>query len=143
MSALPTIIKRYTNRKLYDTSTKRYIALEDIARRIRQGGAVQVIDDVSGEDITTLTLMQIIVEQEKKQAGFLPGTFLAELIRVGGQKMSEMRQIFSIPPLEIPSAIEGQVSKFLQEHELPTRQDLDALKVKLDELDQKISTLPK
>lgn len=144
MNDLPTVvIKRYANRKLYDTSVKRYIALEGIALRIRQGEIVQVIDDVSGEDITTLTLMQIIMEQEKKQAGFLPGSFMVGLIRAGGQTLSEVRQALSFPPLDIPAALEQHISKFLHEHDIPTRADLDTLKVMLDELDQKISALPK
>ena len=142
MNELPTVvIKRYANRKLYDTSAKRYITLEGIAFRIRQGGAIQVIDDVSGEDITTLTLMQIIMEQEKKQAGFLPGTFLAGLIQAGGHTMTELRQVLSSTALEIPAALEQQISRFLHDHDIPTQEDLEALKGKLDELDIKISNL--
>lgn len=141
MTDQPTIIKRYANRKLYDTSAKRYIALDSIAEGIRQGKTVQVMDEVTGEDITSLTLMQIIMEQEKRQAGFLPLAFLAGLIRAGGQKVSEMRQALPLPAVDLSTVLEQQVSKFLKEHDIPTRDDLEALKGMLDELDRKISAL--
>ena len=59
------IIKRYPNRKLYDTAAKQYVSLDGIAAMIRRGDEVQVVDHATGEDLTTLTLTQIIVEQEK------------------------------------------------------------------------------
>ena len=66
------VIKRYPNRKLYDTTAKQYVSLEGIADLVRQGAEVQVVDHATGEDLTTLTLTQIIVEQERLQSGFLP-----------------------------------------------------------------------
>ena len=66
------VIKRYPNRKLYDTESKRYITLDGIARLIRKGEEVQVIDHTTDEDLTAVTLTQIIFEQEKKKGGFLP-----------------------------------------------------------------------
>ena len=62
---MPTIIKRYPNRKLYNTETKRYITLDGISTLIKQSNEVQVLDHTTGEDLTTLTLTQIIFEQEK------------------------------------------------------------------------------
>lgn len=61
------IIKRYPNRKLYDTEAKKYITLDGIAELIRDGQEVQVMDHSTGEDLTTLTLTQIIFEQEKEK----------------------------------------------------------------------------
>ncbi len=60
------LIKRYPNRKLYDTEAKRYVTLENITEMIQKGEEVQVVDYESGEDLTNLTLTQIILEQEKK-----------------------------------------------------------------------------
>ena len=65
------IIKRYPNRKLYDTEAKKYITLDGIAELIRQGEEVVVIDHTTNEDLTAVTLTQIIFEQEKKSSGFL------------------------------------------------------------------------
>ena len=65
------LIKRYPNRKLYDTQKKEYLNLDTIAKLIRHGEEVMVVDHVSGEDITTVTLTQIIMEREKKDGNFL------------------------------------------------------------------------
>ena len=74
-------IKRYPNRKLYDLEQKRYVTLDDIAVMIQDGEDIQVIDHESGEDLTSITLSQIIFEREKKQSGFLPKSILTALIR--------------------------------------------------------------
>jgi polyhydroxyalkanoate synthesis repressor PhaR len=84
------VIKRYPNRKLYDTEAKRYVTLDEITYMIQEGANVQVIDHESGDDLTTLTLTQIILEQEKKSAGFLPRNLLTNLIRTGGDTVEQM-----------------------------------------------------
>jgi polyhydroxyalkanoate synthesis repressor PhaR len=89
------IIKRYPNRKLYDTEAKQYITLEGIAELIRQGKDVQVLDHASGEDLTALTLSQVIFEQQKKHSGFLPRSVLTGLIRAGGDTLSNLRRTLS------------------------------------------------
>ena len=80
MSAAPIVIKKYPNRRLYDTSASRYINLEDIAVFIRQGKDVQVVDAQSGEDLTRVTLTQIIVDDAKQQPTGLPLELLKQLI---------------------------------------------------------------
>jgi len=74
------VIKKYANRRLYDTSNSRYINLEDIAALVRNGKEVQVVDASSGEDITRVTLTQIIVEDAKDQPTGLPLELLRQLI---------------------------------------------------------------
>jgi len=87
---MPTI-KRYPNRKLYDTEAKRYVTLDQITQMIRNGDDVQVVDYETGADLTTLTLTQIILEQEKKSAdGFLPRSLLTSLIRTGGGTLEQL-----------------------------------------------------
>jgi polyhydroxyalkanoate synthesis repressor PhaR len=86
------LIKRYSNRKLYDTVAKQYITLEGIAELIRQGQDVQVIDHATGEDLTAVTLTQIIFEQEKKQSGFLPRSILSDMIQVGGERLNQLQR---------------------------------------------------
>lgn len=85
------VIKRYPNRKLYDTEAKQYITLDEIAGLIRSGKEVQIIDNSTGEDLTALTLSQVIFEQEKKQSGFLPRSVLSGLIQTGGQRLSSIQ----------------------------------------------------
>ncbi len=86
------LIKRYSNRKLYDTVAKQYITLDGIAELIRQGQNIQVIDHATGEDLTAVTLTQIIFELEKKQSGFLPRSMLADIIQKGGERLYELQR---------------------------------------------------
>jgi polyhydroxyalkanoate synthesis repressor PhaR len=74
------VIKKYGNRRLYDTSTSRYVNLEDIAGFIRNGKEVQVVDAKTGADLTRVTLTQIIVEDAKEQPAGLPLELLRQLI---------------------------------------------------------------
>ncbi len=85
------LIKRYQNRKLYDTVAKQYITLEGIAELVRLGTDIQVVDNTSGEDLTAFTLTQIILSQEKRRDGLLNHSFLAELIRTRGEKISALK----------------------------------------------------
>lgn len=82
------IVKRYANRKLYDTERSCYVTLEDISIMIKAGDEVKVIDNKSGEDLTSVTLAQIIFETEKK-ANFMPLSLLRGLIQDGGDAISE------------------------------------------------------
>jgi len=77
-------IKRYPNRKLYDTGESRYITLEEIATFLRGGGEVRVVDSRSGEDITTMTLAQVLVGEEKRSRPVMPGQRLMSLLQTGG-----------------------------------------------------------
>jgi polyhydroxyalkanoate synthesis repressor PhaR len=74
------IIRKYANRRLYDTGSRRYVNLEDIAGMIRQGVDVQVVDAKTGEDLTRVILTQIIVEDAKGQPTGLPLELLRHLI---------------------------------------------------------------
>lgn len=83
----PKIIKRYTNRKLYDTVESRYVTLDEIAEMIKAGSEVQIVDNRSKEDLTSVTLAQIIFEEEKKQ-NQMPLAVLREIIRHPGESIS-------------------------------------------------------
>jgi polyhydroxyalkanoate synthesis repressor PhaR len=91
------VIKRYPNRKLYDTEAKQYITLDGIATLIRQGEQVSVVDHASSEDLTALTLTQVIFEQEKRRSGFLPQSVLTGLIQAGGETMTTLRRTLAAP----------------------------------------------
>lgn len=94
---MTVIIKRYPNRKLYDTEAKRYITLDGIAELIRDGQEVQVVDHTTEEDLTAVTLTQIIFEQEKKSGGFLPKSVLTGLVQAGGDTVNTLRRSLSSP----------------------------------------------
>ncbi|WP_457653602.1 polyhydroxyalkanoate synthesis regulator DNA-binding domain-containing protein [Rhodocaloribacter sp.] len=75
------IIKRYENRKLYDTGDKAYVSLADIAALVRRGETVQVLDKKTGDDLTAQTLIQIILEEGKQGRSLLPTDLLHDLLR--------------------------------------------------------------
>ena len=77
------LIKRYANRKLYNTQTSRYITLKGIGELVEEGSEVRVVDNETGEDITSVTLSQVLVDTERNNRG-VPGTLLSELIQRGG-----------------------------------------------------------
>ncbi len=77
---MPRIIKRYSNRKLYDTEDKRYITLEQIQQLVQDGQDIKVVENQTGEDLTTVTLSQILLEQEKRKEGKLPKSFFMDLV---------------------------------------------------------------
>jgi len=104
------LIKRYPNRKLYDTEYKKYVTLNDISGLIREGYEVQVMDHSSGEDLTAVTLTQIIFEQEKRQAGFLPRSVLTGLVRAGGEKLSTLRRTLALP-LELLHHVDEEIDQ--------------------------------
>ncbi len=84
------VIKRYANRKLYDTQRSKYVTLDQIADMIRGGEDVKIVDNNSKEDLTTITLAQIIFEEEKKQKSFLPLGAMRNIIQSGGERIEEL-----------------------------------------------------
>ena len=79
----PILIKRYANRKLYDQGRSRYVTLEELEELIRQGREIRVVDAVSGEDLTSQTLAQIILDTARGRRSALPVAFLHQLIQHG------------------------------------------------------------
>jgi polyhydroxyalkanoate synthesis repressor PhaR len=79
----PILIKRYANRKLYDQGRSRYVTLEELEELIRQGREIRVVDAVSGEDLTSQTLAQIILDTARGRRSALPIAFLHQLIQHG------------------------------------------------------------
>jgi polyhydroxyalkanoate synthesis repressor PhaR len=170
------IVKRYPNRKLYNTSAKKYITLEGVAQLIREGEEVQILDHETGEDLTAVTLTQIVFEQEKKEGGFVPRSVLTGLVQSGGQTLSTLRRTLASPlklslhvDLEIERRLEtlvamgklteeesaqmrekllsvspqsqetalpseDEMEQFLNKRGIPTRDDLQELSIRLDEL---------
>src|ERR671923_1584192 len=80
---MPRVIKRYANRKLYDVQASRYVSLEDLLELVRSGEIISVVDAASGEDLTSVTLAQVILERERSRRGGLPAAFLHQLVRHG------------------------------------------------------------
>ncbi|MCC6888132.1 MAG: polyhydroxyalkanoate synthesis repressor PhaR [Hyphomicrobiales bacterium] len=106
--AEPVIIKKYANRRLYNTGTSSYVTLEDLAGMVKASEDFVVYDAKSGEDITRSVLAQIIFEQENKQGqNLLPVNFLRQLIRFYGDSMQML----------VPRYLEASIESFTREQE--------------------------
>jgi polyhydroxyalkanoate synthesis repressor PhaR len=103
----PTVIKKYANRRLYNTGTSTYVTLEDLAAMVKAGDDFVVFDAKSGEEITHAVLTQIIFEQENKGQNLLPITFLRQLIRFYGDSMQTM----------VPAYLEHSIGHLTREQE--------------------------
>lgn len=77
------LVKRYGNRKLYDTSESRYVTLDEIGRWVKAGEDVKILENDTGEDLTAVTFAQIILEEERKKTGLLSLPVLRQLIQHG------------------------------------------------------------
>jgi len=86
----PVVVKKYANRRLYNTESSSYVTLEDLAQMVRQGRHFVVYDAKSGEDITRSVLTQIIVEEEAKGRNLLPTSFLRQIIGFYGDSMQSL-----------------------------------------------------
>ncbi len=83
-------IKRYANRKLYDTKDSHYVGLQDILKLVRAGEDIEVTDSRTGEDLTSVTLAQAMTEEEKSKGSVLPLDTLKELIKRGSESLNEI-----------------------------------------------------
>jgi polyhydroxyalkanoate synthesis repressor PhaR len=106
------VIKRYSNRKLYDTQAGEYITLDALAELVQNGEEVSVIDHDTGADLTAVTLMQAMYEREKKIGGMLPKAILTGLIQAGNiAAESIQRGLTSL--MENPSQAEAEIKRRL------------------------------
>jgi polyhydroxyalkanoate synthesis repressor PhaR len=103
----PVTIKKYANRRLYNTGTSTYVTLEDLAVMVKEGEDFVVYDAKTGEDITRSVLTQIIFEQENKGTNLLPITFLRQVIRFYGDSMQTL----------LPRYLEVSIDSFTREQE--------------------------
>ena len=137
----PKVIKRYQNRKLYDTSDSCYVTLEDISEMIKLGEEVQIVDNTTKEDLTAVTLAQIIFEEQKKKTHVLPlGTF-RQIIQGGGEALrdlvtrgaSEFSHVREFVDQKVKPAVENIQS-------IPVVQaELEAMKRKIEALERKLA----
>ncbi|MFQ5457409.1 MAG: polyhydroxyalkanoate synthesis regulator DNA-binding domain-containing protein [Myxococcota bacterium] len=89
------LIKRYSNRKLYNTGESRYITLDELADLIKAGEHIRVVDNDSGEDLTSVTLSQILLENERKKRDALPRSLLIDLIQRSDQLVDTVKKSIS------------------------------------------------
>ncbi|MCL4685531.1 hypothetical protein KJ059_12370 [Myxococcota bacterium] len=165
------LIKRYANRKLYNTATSRYITLKGIADLIEAGEQVRVIDNASGEDITSVTLSQILVDNERSSRR-VPGTVLSDLIQRSGdvlygalkrgvgdasggfdelqrnlrkllnRESGARREWIAFGAPDLDHVVQRALERVLRVLDLPTRADLEALEKRIDRLSELLGAPP-
>lgn len=156
MTEEQVLIKKYSNRKLYDLNRSRYVTLEEIAELIRQGRQVKIVDADSQEDLTNVTLVQILLEEEKRR-NLLPVAFLHRLIKYGEMYQDVFRQYLS-SSLDAMLSMQREAKKgmgqwtqlggldemapsgepAIRENPANVKAELDSLKEKLTELEKKL-----
>ena len=128
------LIKKYSNRRLYDTNTSQHITLDGIRSLIIAGNDVEIVDDTTGEDITGSLLLQSIADQEQGGRPMVDSTFLMRLIRLYGNPMQEMMGEYLLKSFDSfasqHAALQEQMRLSMTTLPLTTIQDIAASNMK-------------
>jgi len=138
------LIKKYANRKLYDTRTSRYITLDEIAELVRGGHEIKVVDRDHGADLTQVTLSQIVLSEEKRGPARIVDAG-GEILHDRGQALLEYVRSALNVPADIRSQVERRregletladdaIERALHRLRIPTRKDIDRINERLDRL---------
>ncbi len=131
------LIKRYANRKLYDTTGSSYIKLDEIAQMIKSGEEIRIIDNKTKEDLTAVTMAQILVEEEKRERRGDGGASLAGLRELIQHNTALLSRRITQPVTNIRTSVEESVNKLIrtgEERAAETRDQLQDLLGGLDPL---------
>ena len=157
IGALEThVIKKYSNRKLYDTYTRRYVTLDVIADLLRDGHEVRVVDRNTGEDITAVTLSQILLDMERHRRGPLPEPILVDLVKERGEQLLGLvRASLSLPRTvrqraagsidrtaeRLEKNVDDVVSAGLHNLNIATVEDMQRIERQVEELSDRVDEL--
>ncbi len=108
------VIKKYQNRKLYDTRDSCYITLDEIAKLIQKGEDVTVIDNRTKNDVTSIILTQILVDQEKSQKSILPLSMLKQIIRGGSGSLFDFIQRYVVLGMENENDSQAEATRYIE-----------------------------
>ena len=136
------IIRKYGNRRLYDTTGKCYVNLDEIAQMIRGGDEMQVLDAKTGEDLTRGILTQIIVEQTRSRDGGLPVEILRELIALSDKAQHDVLAYYLRTALETYRRAQHAPVEFMRTLFLPRPQEsaqVEELRRRIEELERRLS----
>jgi len=152
MDAQTIVIKKYENRRLYDTTHSRYVNLDEVAQMVRDGRDVQVLDAITGEDRTRAVLTQIVVEQAKDGQSAFPLDVLRQMVVASGRVTNEAALTYMRGVFDMYQNAYRAVSPVAPQHGVPPppppapsagahRDDaqVDALKKRLEELESVVS----
>ncbi|NOZ93890.1 MAG: hypothetical protein GXP47_03985 [Acidobacteria bacterium] len=130
------LIKRYGSRKLYDTEESRYVSLEELAGWIRHGQEIRVIDNKTGEDVTSQTLTQIISEEGRRGTALLPNDLLHELIRLGEEAVTSS---VGHVQTKVDQFVRASIDRLAPVRK--ARDEMERLKERLSELESALAEL--
>ncbi|TMB99030.1 MAG: hypothetical protein E6J40_05035 [Chloroflexi bacterium] len=142
------LIKKYANRKLYDTQTSRYVTLEGIADLVRDGHTIEVIDRDTRQDLTQVVLSQIVLEEEKRGPARLVDAG-ADAIHERGQALLDyVRKTLNVPGeldnqverrrSDLESMVDEAIERALRRLRIPSHHDIDRLNGRIDRLSAEI-----
>jgi polyhydroxyalkanoate synthesis repressor PhaR len=134
------LIKRYPNRKLYDVEASVYVSLNDIARLIREGETVQIVDNATGEDITAQTLTQVVLDEGKRGTSILPTDMLHDLLRRSGQVIDDR---FEQIRHGVDELVQGSLGRLTRVLHGSRSDELQELREQLAQLDSTLSRILK
>ncbi len=145
------LIKKYANRKLYDTHTSRYVTLEGIADLVRDGHTIQVVDRDSGQDLTQIILSQIVLSEEKRGPARLMDAG-ADALHDRGQALLEyVRKTLNVPGDlvgqverrrgDVEAMVDDAIERALRRLRIPSRHDMDSINQRLDQLSAELKKL--
>jgi len=140
------LIKKYANRKLYDTRTSSYITLEGIAGLVRDGHEIKVVDRETGQDLTQVTLSQIVLSEEKRG----PARLVDDAIHERGQALLDyVRKTLNVPSdlvneMErrrgnLEGVMDEAIERALRRLKIPSRTDIDKINKRLDQLSSQLN----
>jgi len=126
------IVKKYQNRKLYDTQDSCYVTLDGIAKMIREGEEIVVIDNNSKDDVTALILTQVLYEQEKTNQSVLPVSILKHIVRSGSNNLFEFMQKYIFGALDahirVQKDLKVHVERLMRKGDLTSEEGTTLLK---------------
>ena len=131
-------IKRYENRKLYDTETSEYVSLSDITDLVRSGETVEVVDNATGRDITAQTLTQIILEEGKSGRAIISSDLLHALLRRSEEVLDSGLDQLRTAVDDLVQSSFGQLKHLVQS---PRQEELNELRQQLRRLEHRLSIL--
>jgi polyhydroxyalkanoate synthesis repressor PhaR len=145
------LIKKYANRKLYDTHTSHYITLEGIADLVRDGHTIQVVDRDSGQDLTQVILSQIVLSEEKRGPARLMDAGADALHDRGQALLDYVRKTLNVPGDlvgqverrrgDVEAMVDDAIERALRRLRIPSRHDMDSINQRLDELTAELKKL--
>ena len=146
------VVKKYSNRKLYDTFTRRYVTLDVIAEILQRGDEVRVVDRTTGQDITAVTLSQILLDMERQRRSPIPEPLLVDLVKERGEQLigmlrssltlpRELRQRTAAGAQRVEERVDEALTAGLHNLNIASFEEMQDLSNRVDQLTRRVDEL--